>query len=72
MKDKNYVYVMISSSVMVSLSYSFPTLLEQLILPYGFTSEDASVFGMIYNFTGIIGGIAVSIYLSKSRNFGAV
>lgn len=72
MKNKNYLYVMISSSVMVSLSYSFPTLLEQLILPYGFTSEDASVFGMAYNLMGIFGGIAVSIYLSKRRNFGAV
>jgi hypothetical protein len=72
MKDKNYVFVMISSSVMVSLSYSFPTLLEQLILPYGFTSEDASVFGMIYNLMGIFGGVVVSIYLSKIRNFGTV
>ena len=63
---------MISSSVMVSLSYSFPTLLEQLILPYGFKSEDASVFGMFYNLLGIVGGIFVSIYLSKRRNFGTV
>ena len=69
MKNRNYVYVMISSSVMVSLSYSFPTLLEQLILPYGFTSEDASVFGMLYNLFGIVGGIFVSAYLSRRRNF---
>jgi len=72
MKNRDYVYVMISSSVMVSLSYSFPTLLEQLILPYGFTSEDASVFGMIYNLLGIVGGICVSIYLSRRRNFGGM
>jgi hypothetical protein len=55
---------------MVSLSYSFPTLLEQLILPYGFTSHDASVFGALYNLFGIIGGILVSLFLSKRRIFG--
>jgi cyanate permease len=57
---------------MISLSYSFPTLLEQLILPYGFNSEDASVLGILYNLFGILGGIILSLYLRKRRNFGTM
>lgn len=67
--DRNYMLAMISSSILVSATYSFPTVLAQIILPWGYTSNDASVLGTLYNGSGIIGGIIVSFILNKSRIF---
>jgi cyanate permease len=61
--------VMVGSSVMVSLTYSFPSFLEQLILPYGYKSHDASIFGAFYNIMGILGGVIVTYFLRKNQNF---
>jgi hypothetical protein len=63
---------MLSSSIMVSLTYSFPALLEQLIIPWGFVSNDASVFGAGYNFIGIFGGIAITLILNRNQVFDLV
>ena len=57
---------------MVSLTYSFPALLEQLIIPWGFVSNDASVFGAGYNFIGIFGGIAITLILNRNQVFALV
>ena len=57
---------------MVSLTYSFPSFLEQLILPYGYKSRDASIFGAFYNVMGIAGGVLVTCVLRKDGNFARV
>ena len=68
-KNRDFVLAMLSSSIMVSLTYSFPALLEQLILPWGFVSNDASIFGAGYNAIGILGGIAATLILNKKQVF---
>ena len=65
MKNKNFMLAMISSSLIVSITFSFPTIMEQILLPFDYTSNDVSIFGSCYNGFGIIGGILISIVLSK-------
>ena len=68
-QNKDFVYVMLASSITVSLSYSFPSILEQILLPYGYTSRDASIFGVLYMLAGIIGGIIASLILTRDPIF---
>ena len=69
LKNKDFMLVMVSSSIVVSLSYSFPTVLEQVLLPYGYTSRDASIFGVLYMLAGILGGVIASLVLTRDPIF---
>ena len=55
--------------MIVSTSYSFSTLVEQIILPYGYVSDDASNQGVFYNGIGVVGGVLCAILLNKERKF---
>ena len=68
-KNKNYIYILIASSGIISCSYTLPTLLDDMITPYGYTSDDASQFGELYNLFGIIGGVLFAMILLKYPMF---
>jgi cyanate permease len=68
-RQKDYMFLLISSGFILGTSYSFPVILEQLVRPYGYTSKEASVYGVMYNLTGIIGSILITFILIKFRIF---
>ena len=55
---------MLGSSLMIACTYAFPTAMELIIVPHGYDSVNASLYGVLYNLFGIIGGIIVVIILS--------
>ena len=68
-KNKNYMLAMISSSLAISVTYSFPTLMAEILFPYDYTNDDMSLYGALYNGVGICGGIIVSIVLTRYPYF---
>lgn len=40
-----------------------------MILPYGYTSENASYYGLLYNSTGILGALLTAVTLQRRREF---
>ena len=57
--------MMLSVSLVMSLNWTFLTVLEIIMLPYGYTSNDASYFGFSNNIIGIFGGVTASLILRK-------
>lgn len=57
--------MMISISLVMSLNWTFLTVLELIMLPYGYASNDASKFGFSNNIIGMFGGIAASLILKR-------
>jgi len=45
------------------------TVIEEILSPFGYTSNDVSTFGFLYSIFGMFGGMAVSAILSKTRIF---
>ena len=63
---------MISSSLAVSVTYSFPTLMAEILFPYNYTNDDMSVYGALYNGIGICGGILVALILMRYPQFKTI
>lgn len=57
--------MMVSISLVMSLNWTFLTVLELIMLPYGYKSNNASMFGFSNNIIGMFGGIAASLILKK-------
>ena len=51
---------------MVSFCLVTMTLLSEMIVPYGYTDEDASTFGFWVNLIGIFGGVIAAYFIGKT------
>lgn len=69
MSNANAMALIIAASLLIAVTYMFPTILEQVLIHYGYTSEEVGVYGFLYNVTGIVGGLMISFYLSKRPSF---
>ena len=69
LSDVNYLLLMFASSLMVGVTYLFPTVMEQVLLPYHYDSQEVSTYGVVYNATGIAGGIITTIFLLRVKSF---
>lgn len=65
------MFQMLAASIIITTTYTFPTLIEQMIGPFNYSSSDASLFGLLYNQVGIFGGIIFAVFLNKNPNFKA-
>ena len=72
MRNGNYLRLMFGSSLLISCTYSFPTVMEQIIEPFNYSSDDASNYGALWNLFGIIGGIIVVFILNWKPAFKMV
>ena len=48
---------MLAASLVIASTYTFPTFIEEIIDPFNYNAEDASLFGLLYNLLGVIGGL---------------
>lgn len=54
-KDRNYMLLLISFSLSIGLFNAIVTLLNQILLPWGYSNDDAGNFGAILIVLGLIG-----------------
>jgi hypothetical protein len=54
---------------MASVSLTVQTLMSELVVPYGYTDNDAGVFGFWVNLIGNLGGIFASIVIGKTGHY---
>lgn len=64
-KDKSFVFSVLSHSMIIGFFFSFTTVLEQMIKIYDFTSLQASYLSSAFQFAGIVSGILCSLILTK-------
>ena len=72
MRNGNYLRLMFGSSLLISCTYAFPTVMDQIIEPYGYNSSDSSNYGALWNLFGIIGGVIVVFVLNWKPAFKIV
>jgi FLVCR family feline leukemia virus subgroup C receptor-related protein len=58
-----------SSALVIGYFYSITTVLEEMMALYDFTDTQSSYLGTLFEFAGILGGIACSIILTKSPKY---
>ena len=57
---------------MATFNLTLTTVLSEIIVPYGYTDNDASVFGFWVNIVGNFGGVLSSAIIAKTGNFKCV
>jgi hypothetical protein len=63
---KNYQNLLATASSTLCLSYAFviPVVIDPIARLYGFSGGDIAIFGTVFNFGGVIGGILTSVLLT--------
>ena len=64
MGNKSFMLTCLASSFLMGYCGSITTVLEQMIVVYDFTSQQASYMGALYQITGITGGLLCSTYIT--------
>ena len=63
----NFIIFMISACLVISQFLIMMTVLEIVMAPYSYTKDEVSLFGMVINMMGIVGGIIASAILFFNR-----
>jgi len=61
--------MLLSISFMASFNLTLLTVLSEIIVPFGYTDNDAAVFGFWINLIGNLGGVLSSLIIGKTGNF---
>ncbi|CAF1291911.1 unnamed protein product [Didymodactylos carnosus] len=69
LKNKDYLILLFSFSIGLGLFSAITTLLEQIIEPCGYTSNDAGVFGAIIVVVGLIGAGLIGVIMDKTHYY---
>ena len=69
LKDPNYLAIMFGSCLLISSTTVFPTIMEQVLLPYHYHSSLCDTYGVIFNACGIGFGLVTMILLNKTHAF---
>ena len=72
LRDSNFVWVSIATSSMISYTYVFPTILEEMTSIYGYNEYETSNFGIIFGLSGVLGCVGTVIYMNFNKNFRLV
>ena len=69
LKDPNYLAIMLGSCLIISSTTVFPTIMEQVLLPYHYPSTLCDTYGVVFNACGIGFGLVTMILLNKTHAF---
>ena len=67
--NKNYVYLFVGFCMGLGLFTALLTFINQLVLPYGYSNDDAGTLGGCLLFTGLFGAAIVSLVLEKTKAY---
>lgn len=68
MRDRDFLAVQIAFSMGLGTFNTLATMIDQFVEPFGFTEDDASQFGALTVFFGLIGAAVFAIVLGYSHN----
>lgn len=68
-KNRHYLILLIGFSLGLALFNGITALLEQLITPQGYTSEDAGLFGAIIIVAGLLNSFFVGLIMDKTHAY---
>ncbi|WP_336787305.1 MFS transporter [Paenibacillus sp. MMO-177] len=66
-ENKNYFLILLVSFICIGIFNTILTLLETILSPRGFTSEEAGLVGAVFIVAGIIGAVALPILSDRHR-----
>ncbi|WP_435170433.1 MFS transporter [Paenibacillus glycanilyticus] len=66
-ENKSYFLILLVSFICIGIFNTILTLLETILTPRGFTSEEAGLVGAVFIVAGIIGAIALPILSDRHR-----
>ncbi|ACT00546.1 MFS transporter [Paenibacillus sp. JDR-2] len=66
-ENKSYFLILLVSFICIGIFNTILTLLETILTPRGFTSEEAGLVGAVFIVAGIIGAVALPILSDKYR-----
>jgi MFS family permease len=69
MKNRYYVLLVISYSFVNCMITTISSLVSQLTGPYGYTSDDNSLIGVVFAITGLISAFIVGTVLDKTKKY---
>jgi len=66
MKNKNYVVLTISYTMLFGGFTSIGAMVNTLVTPFGFTPADTSIFGGAFIFAGLVGAFLMSTLVDRN------
>jgi len=69
MKNFNFLLLMVAYSVGYAVLQSFVTLLDQIIVPKGYTEKDGSIFGITVIVSGILGALIIGVIVDYTKRY---
>jgi len=67
--NKNYVYLFVGFCLGLGLFTALLTFINQIVLPYGYSNDDAGTLGGGLLFTGLVGAAIVSQILERTKAY---
>ena len=68
-KNKNYIILTLVFTLIYSVYTCLATVISPISTPYGFSGTDASLMGVSFIISGVIGSFLISIFLDKYKCF---
>ena len=68
-KNKNYIFMMITYSLLYGVYTCLGAVINNLVTPYGFDSSASSIFGAVFIVSGLIGSFIFSSFLDKNQTY---
>ena len=70
--DRNYMILFFAFSMGLGLFNALMTLIEQIVDPYGYSSDDAGLFGALLIVFGLVGAAVTGVMLDKTHAYRPV
>lgn len=67
--DRDYILLLVSFSVNQGFFCAIMTLVNEMIMPHGYSNADAGVFGAVFISSGVIGAAVFGNLMEKYRNY---
>ena len=69
MTDNDYLLIFITFSLVLGIFNSLATLVEVLIQPFGYNSQDSSLIGAILIAFGIVGATVFALIIERNKKY---
>jgi len=69
LRNRKFQPLLFCSTIIIGVANATSTLIDQLVHPYGYSSADSGLIGVILLLAGMISSIFIGAYVSKSRRF---
>jgi len=64
--NKNYIFMIISQNLLYGVYTCLGAIINNLVVPFGYTSSNSSLFGVVFIFFGLVGSFKASSYLDRT------